>query len=69
MAWTGWPRHRSHRGRGFFIYAHQLGDVGNISSGNAGPLIAVIAVGICVGFLPHNFYPAKIFMGDSGPCS
>ena len=50
----------------FFIYAHQLGDVGNISSGNAGPLIAVIAVGICVGFLPHNFYPAKIFMGDSG---
>ena len=34
----------------FFIYAHQLGDVGNISSGNAGPLIAVIAVGICVGF-------------------
>jgi hypothetical protein len=40
--------------------------VGNISSGNAGPLIAVIAVGICVGFLPHNFYPAKIFMGDSG---
>ena len=50
----------------FFIYAHQLGDVGNISSGNAGPLIAVIAVGLCVGFLPHNFYPAKIFMGDSG---
>ena len=50
----------------FFIYAHQLGDVGNISPGNAGPLIAVIAVGLCVGFLPHNFYPAKIFMGDSG---
>ena len=50
----------------FFVYAHQLGDVGNISPGNAGPLIAVIAVGLCVGFLPHNFYPAKIFMGDSG---
>ena len=26
----------------------------------------MIAVGLCVGFLPHNFYPAKIFMGDSG---
>jgi UDP-GlcNAc:undecaprenyl-phosphate GlcNAc-1-phosphate transferase len=50
----------------FFIYAHQLGTIGNISPGNAGPLIAVVAVGICVGFLPHNFYPAKIFMGDSG---
>ena len=31
-----------------------------------GPLIAIITVGICVGFLPHNFNPAKIFMGDGG---
>ena len=22
--------------------------------------------GACVGFLPHNFYPARMFMGDSG---
>jgi UDP-GlcNAc:undecaprenyl-phosphate GlcNAc-1-phosphate transferase len=50
----------------FFVYAHQLGDVGNITSNNVGPLIAVITVGLCVGFLPHNFYPAKIFMGDAG---
>jgi UDP-GlcNAc:undecaprenyl-phosphate GlcNAc-1-phosphate transferase len=50
----------------FFIYAHQLSDIDNIAPGNAGPLIAVIAVGLCVGFLPHNFYPAKIFMGDAG---
>ena len=33
---------------------------------NIGPLIAIIAVGLCVGFLPHNFNPARIFMGDSG---
>ena len=26
----------------------------------------MIAVGICVGFLPHNFNPARIFMGDAG---
>jgi UDP-GlcNAc:undecaprenyl-phosphate GlcNAc-1-phosphate transferase len=25
-----------------------------------------VVVGLCVGFLPHNFYPAQIFMGDSG---
>ena len=25
-----------------------------------------MAVGICVGFLPHNFNPARIIMGDSG---
>jgi UDP-GlcNAc:undecaprenyl-phosphate GlcNAc-1-phosphate transferase len=29
-------------------------------------LLAVIIAGICLGFLPWNFYPAKIFMGDSG---
>ena len=33
---------------------------------NIGPLVAIITVGICVGFLPHNFNPAKIFMGDGG---
>jgi UDP-GlcNAc:undecaprenyl-phosphate GlcNAc-1-phosphate transferase len=22
--------------------------------------------GVCLGFLPHNFWPAKMFMGDSG---
>lgn len=50
----------------FFVYSHQLGVVGNIQASNAGPLIAVIAIGLCVGFLPHNFHPAKIFMGDAG---
>ena len=25
-----------------------------------------ITCGVCVGFLPHNFHPAKVFMGDSG---
>lgn len=29
-------------------------------------LIDVSLVGICVGFLMHNWHPAKIFMGDSG---
>ena len=33
---------------------------------NLGPLIAIITVGICLGFLPHNFNPARIFMGDGG---
>ena len=50
----------------FFVYSHQLNVVGNISTTNAGPLIAIVAAGVCIGFLPHNFYPAKIFMGDAG---
>lgn len=29
-------------------------------------ILCFIMVGACIGFLIHNFYPAKIFMGDSG---
>lgn len=50
----------------FFVYSHQLGVLHEITSSNPGPLIAVVAVGVCVGFLPHNFHPARIFMGDAG---
>lgn len=28
--------------------------------------IAAVLIGACLGFLPHNFHPAKIFMGDTG---
>jgi len=28
--------------------------------------LAIIVIGICLGFLPHNFHPAKLFMGDAG---
>ena len=50
----------------FFLYSQQLDDIGALIQPNVGPLIAIIAFGVCVGFLPHNFNPAKIFMGDSG---
>ncbi|MEU8492428.1 MAG: hypothetical protein ACQEXM_13220 [Actinomycetota bacterium] len=29
-------------------------------------LLAVVLAGSCLGFLPHNFHPARIFMGDTG---
>ena len=29
-------------------------------------LVSAIVLGACLGFLRHNFYPARIFMGDSG---
>lgn len=29
-------------------------------------LMSIILVGACLGFLRFNFYPAKVFMGDSG---
>lgn len=50
----------------FFLYSFRLGELDLLTEPNIGPLIAVITVGMCVGFLPHNFNPARIFMGDGG---
>ncbi|KAB1643742.1 undecaprenyl/decaprenyl-phosphate alpha-N-acetylglucosaminyl 1-phosphate transferase [Pseudoclavibacter sp. CFCC 14310] len=33
---------------------------------NLATLVAALLIGGCVGFLPWNWHPAKIFMGDSG---
>jgi UDP-GlcNAc:undecaprenyl-phosphate GlcNAc-1-phosphate transferase len=48
------------------VYGLRLMQQGILGPDNLGPLVAVIACGICLGFLPFNFHPAKIFMGDSG---
>src|SRR5256886_16252680 len=53
-------------GAAMFLYADRLFKAGLLEGSNMGPLIAAITVGICVGFLPHNFNPARIFMGDAG---
>ncbi|MBA3654155.1 MAG: undecaprenyl/decaprenyl-phosphate alpha-N-acetylglucosaminyl 1-phosphate transferase, partial [Actinobacteria bacterium] len=50
----------------FTVYSARLTEAGLLTSDNIGPLIAVIVAGVCVGFLPHNFNPAKIIMGDAG---
>jgi UDP-GlcNAc:undecaprenyl-phosphate GlcNAc-1-phosphate transferase len=51
----------------FFVYTFELspGQSGFLLTASA-PLIAVILVGTTLGFLRYNFYPARIFMGDSG---
>jgi UDP-GlcNAc:undecaprenyl-phosphate GlcNAc-1-phosphate transferase len=53
-------------GTALFLYSTQLFDKGFLEGSNVAPLVAVIAVGVCVGFLPWNFNPARIFMGDAG---
>jgi UDP-GlcNAc:undecaprenyl-phosphate GlcNAc-1-phosphate transferase len=50
----------------FCFYAMRLSDKDIIFADNPGALIAAITAGLCVGFLPHNFNPARIFMGDAG---
>ncbi len=49
------------------VYALHLVSLGYLSRANElGPLVAAITCGVCVGFLPHNFHPARAFMGDGG---
>jgi UDP-GlcNAc:undecaprenyl-phosphate/decaprenyl-phosphate GlcNAc-1-phosphate transferase len=45
---------------------HVLAESGGDVINYAPALIAVTLAGACLGFLPHNFQPARIFMGDSG---
>ena len=50
----------------FFAYYYSLTKLADISSLAAPALASAVLIGICLGFLPHNFAPAKIFMGDTG---
>jgi UDP-GlcNAc:undecaprenyl-phosphate GlcNAc-1-phosphate transferase len=50
----------------FFLYSRELSFEGLLGAGNIGALIAVVTLGACLGFLPHNIHPARIFMGDGG---
>ena len=54
-------------GTAFMIYTYVLargaspGDYSSLAT-----VITAVMVGACLGFLPHNVHPARIFMGDSG---
>jgi len=51
----------------FFVYAYLIArsySPPNVFTSAA--FIAAALVGVCLGFIPHNFHPARIFMGDSG---
>jgi UDP-GlcNAc:undecaprenyl-phosphate/decaprenyl-phosphate GlcNAc-1-phosphate transferase len=50
----------------FFVYYYTLARVVGLSAEGVPALASIVLAGACLGFLPHNFYPAKIFMGDSG---
>ncbi|MCW2665191.1 MAG: hypothetical protein JWN57_153 [Frankiales bacterium] len=55
----------------FFAFSYALSS-GSVTEGisqqriSSPTLIAVVLAGVCLGFLPHNFNPARIFMGDTG---
>jgi UDP-GlcNAc:undecaprenyl-phosphate GlcNAc-1-phosphate transferase len=49
-----------------FSYAYLLSYINGMTTLSGATLTAAVLVGICAGFLPHNFNPARIFMGDTG---
>ncbi len=55
----------------FFAFSYSLSS-GVVTKGveqeriSSPTLIAIVLAGVCLGFLPHNFNPARVFMGDSG---
>jgi UDP-GlcNAc:undecaprenyl-phosphate GlcNAc-1-phosphate transferase len=53
-------------GGALFLFADRLTEAHALDPGNLGPLVAIIAVGVCLGFLPFNWNPSRIIMGDAG---
>ncbi|MFM1846222.1 MAG: hypothetical protein RIS19_695 [Actinomycetota bacterium] len=51
----------------FFIYSYLLAQqISPTNYFNLATVISAIVIGMCIGFLPHNWHTAKIFMGDGG---
>ncbi len=50
----------------FFLFSYVLAVDEELKRATASTLVTAALVGVCLGFLPHNFSPARVFMGDSG---
>ncbi|MDN6172031.1 MAG: undecaprenyl/decaprenyl-phosphate alpha-N-acetylglucosaminyl 1-phosphate transferase [Yaniella sp.] len=54
-------------GSAFFLYSYVLTRTINAYDySNLSTLLTALLIGACIGFLPFNFHPAKIFMGEVG---
>jgi UDP-GlcNAc:undecaprenyl-phosphate GlcNAc-1-phosphate transferase len=49
-----------------FSYAYLISATNGLKTLTGAALITAILMGMCAGFLAHNFNPARIFMGDTG---
>jgi UDP-GlcNAc:undecaprenyl-phosphate GlcNAc-1-phosphate transferase len=50
----------------FFAYSYLLSVEFGVQRATLSALVSALLVGMCLGFLPHNFFPARLFMGDTG---
>ena len=51
---------------GFFIFCYALTVINDADRATTGAFLSAALAGACLGFLAHNFHPARVFMGDSG---
>ena len=50
----------------FFLFSYTLAYVNDETRAITAALLCAALAGACAGFLPHNFFPARLCMGDSG---
>ena len=50
----------------FFVFCYAVATSNDLTRATTGALLSAMLAGACAGFLPHNFHPARLFMGDSG---
>ncbi|MGH3330261.1 MAG: MraY family glycosyltransferase, partial [Nocardioidaceae bacterium] len=50
----------------FFLFSYKLADANGETLAITAAFLTAALGGACAGFLPHNFFPARLFMGDSG---
>lgn len=50
----------------FFSYSYFLSVVNGYQRATLATLVSATLMGMCAGFLPHNWFRARVFMGDTG---
>jgi UDP-GlcNAc:undecaprenyl-phosphate GlcNAc-1-phosphate transferase len=50
----------------FFAFCYLQSERSLVNVATTGALLSAALAGVCAGFMPHNFHPARLFMGDSG---
>jgi UDP-GlcNAc:undecaprenyl-phosphate GlcNAc-1-phosphate transferase len=50
----------------FFTFSYLLVFINDQERATTAAILTAALAGACIGFLPHNFFPARMFMGDSG---
>jgi UDP-GlcNAc:undecaprenyl-phosphate/decaprenyl-phosphate GlcNAc-1-phosphate transferase len=50
----------------YFGYIYLIVAANDLERTSPAALLTAALIGACLGLLPHNFYPARMFMGDSG---